>query len=118
MRTVEVVNLSTGQTVGTRIWVADRPWWRLRGLLGRKDLAPDQGMLLVPCCNIHTFGMGFSIDVIYGYRDGTVCKMLTGFPPNRVGPLVLGRSFCSELPAGTIARKAIKVGHRLHWRDP
>lgn len=47
---------------------------RIRGLLGRsgRDLAPDEVLCLVPCGDIHTFGMAFSLDVAFVSSDGRV----------------------------------------------
>jgi uncharacterized membrane protein (UPF0127 family) len=38
---------------------------RLRGLIGREDLATDQAFLLERCRSIHTFGMRFPIKVVW-----------------------------------------------------
>jgi len=45
--------------------VADRPATRNKGLLGRNSLASGEGLWIVPCEAIHTFGMRFPIDLVY-----------------------------------------------------
>lgn len=46
---------------------------RLRGLLLRK---PDEKMrLLVPCHDVHTFGMRHDIDIAFLSRDGRVLEV-------------------------------------------
>ena len=57
-------------------------WSRLFGLMFRKQV--DYGLWLLPCRSIHTFGMRFSIDVIFldvwGHVVGWVCDV----HPNRI----------------------------------
>lgn len=56
---------------------------RMRGLLGRR--AEDEGAytVLVPCRDIHTFGMRGSIDVAFVDRRGKVLESCRGLPPRR-----------------------------------
>ena len=44
--------------------VAERPWGRMRGLLGRQ-LPRGEGILLRPAGSIHTFFMRFAIDAVF-----------------------------------------------------
>ena len=37
---------------------------RARGLCGRDEIGPDEGMLLRRCRSVHTFGMRFPIDAV------------------------------------------------------
>lgn len=46
---------------------------RLRGLLARKP--DDATRILVPCHDIHTFGMRHPIDIAFIGRDGTVLEV-------------------------------------------
>ena len=38
---------------------------RLKGFLGRRGLAPGEGLLIVPAGSIHTLFMRFPIDVVF-----------------------------------------------------
>jgi uncharacterized membrane protein (UPF0127 family) len=53
------------RVVCQRCAVADRPLSRLRGLLGRRGLAPGEGLLLRPTPSIHTWFMRFAIDAVF-----------------------------------------------------
>ena len=68
----EVTVWVDGRVVCERCLVADRPWARMRGLLGRTELPRGEGILLRPAGSIHTFFMRFPIDVVFIDRDGTV----------------------------------------------
>ena len=48
MKQLRVVNADRGAVLGTRVALADRWLARLRGLLGRPELEPGEGLLLVP----------------------------------------------------------------------
>lgn len=63
-----------GQPIVPVVWRADRPWTRLRGLLCRKPMQGDarQALWLVPCCGVHTFGMRYSLDIVFLDRAGAV----------------------------------------------
>ena len=54
---------------------------RLRGLLGTgPDAAP---VMLVRCRSIHTFGMGYALDVAFVGERGEVLKVERGLEPRR-----------------------------------
>jgi uncharacterized membrane protein (UPF0127 family) len=93
--------------------VAENPWTRAVGLLGRKELPEGQGLWIRPCKSIHTFFMRFPIDVAYLAPDGTVVKTCSRLRPFRLS--MGGRQAHSvlELPPGFLARAKVKVGDRL-----
>jgi uncharacterized protein len=68
--------------------VADTFWSRFRGLMGRKNLPIDYGLLLIPCSSVHMCFMRFAIDVIYLDKDWRILKIVRGLPP------WFGLSFC------------------------
>ena len=100
---VRIVNRSRNVTIADHAIVASRPWSRMRGLLGRDQLRDDEGLLILPCQGVHTFGMRYPIDVVHADRSGRVCRVLRGLRPWRVGPLVFRSYFVIELAAGTAA---------------
>ncbi|MBM7865831.1 DUF192 domain-containing protein [Heliobacterium gestii] len=99
------------------VWVdlADSFWRRLRGLLDETVLPPDRGLLLTPCNQIHTVGMGFSIDALYLDGQGVIVDMDEALPPGRLGRRRSGAWSTLELAAGTASRLALQKGHRLRF---
>lgn len=88
------------------------------GLLGRRCLDPDEGLLIAPCSAVHTFFMRFPIDVAFLDRTGTVLKTASAVPPSRI---VLGgprACIALELPPGTLTRTGTGPGHRLALHAP
>ena len=80
MRTA-VVKTDNGDLVCARCEIADRPLTRMRGLLGRKSLAPDEGMLFRPAGSIHMFFMRFPIDAVFCTGDLEVIDVERNLQP-------------------------------------
>ncbi len=93
--------------------VAENPWTRAVGLLGRKELPEGRGLWIRPSRSIHTFFMRFAIDVVYLDSDGTVVKTCETLRPFRLS--MGGRRARSvlELPAGLLERAKVQAGDRL-----
>ncbi len=106
-------NVTRNQTLVTRGTIADNVWSRLRGLIGHRPLEAGEGLMIKPCNSIHTFFMGFPIDVVYVSEDGEVVGLAERLVPYRIGPIVRKASFVLELPAGTIANTATQPGDRI-----
>ena len=87
---------------------------RARGLIGRQEPKPDEGLLLRWCNQIHTFGMKYPIDVIFCDRKGVVLRVST-LPPRRLSRLVPRARYCIELRAGRARECGIDVGTRLEF---
>jgi uncharacterized membrane protein (UPF0127 family) len=109
---LEVRNLTRESEVAARVRPADRAWSRLVGLLGRRRLARDEGLLLTPCTSIHTFFMFFPIDILYLNREHVVVKAVSALRPFRLSGCLKGHSTL-ELPAGVIEASGTQVGDRL-----
>jgi uncharacterized membrane protein (UPF0127 family) len=99
-----------GTLVCARCELADSPFQRMRGLLGRASLAPDQGMLFRPAGSIHMFFMRFPIDAVF--CDAELCVI--GVEPN-LAPWRTARrrgaKAVIELAAGAAAE--LEPGDRL-----
>ena len=115
MKTVSVTHARSARDVAVRVSVADNPWRRLRGLLGRPALGEGQGMLLLGCSSVHTVGMGYPIDVAFLDRDGVVVRTIRGLTPGRLGFGGPGAEHALELPAGRLERTGTVPGTQLHW---
>ena len=111
--TVVVVEVTSGSVLGDRVAVARSAAGRLRGLLGRRSLAPGTGLLLQPCNGVHTVGMQFSIDVLFLDADGLVLRSEDSLPPGHFVPWVRRAKQALELPAGTARAAGVVAGSRL-----
>ena len=111
--TIRVENVTRGSTLVSRGEVADTPWRRMRGLLGRRDLAKGEGLLIVPCNSIHTFFMRFAIDVLYIDSAGVVIGLQHALRPWRLGQFQLRSRCVLELQAGTLRATGTQLGDQL-----
>ncbi len=101
----------TQRVIVERVVIASSYWARFWGLMGRRTLGGDEGLLIEPCSSIHTMFMRFAIDVIFLDKERRVVKVAT-VPPFRAA-LGRGAHAVLEVPAGTARRKGLKVGDLL-----
>ena len=95
-----------------RLLRAVTPWERMRGLLGRDGLAPDEGLLIERCSSIHTFFMRFPIDVVYLDAGWRVVKKVTQLTPWRLSGF-WGAGHALEVPAGALSAAELPLGYHL-----
>ena len=101
---------SPEEVICARCEIADRPWTRLRGLLGRPGLEPDQGMLFRPAGSIHTMFMRFPLDVVFCDSDLVVIGVERDLRPWRAAGR-RGTKVVVELAAG--AAGGVEPGDHL-----
>ena len=110
---IAVENVTRRQTLVCAGEVADNHWTRMKGLLGRKGLAPGEGLLIVPSNSIHMLFMRFPIDVLYVDKSLQVIGLHHTLRPWRLGAFHLRSRFVVELPAGTLAATGTQLGDQL-----
>ncbi len=116
MRYERIQNETRGNEVCPRCGVADSLFPRVRGLLGRKTLPAEEGLLIVPCPSIHMFGMKFALDVLFVTRDFVVTDFIENIPPGKayVAKSRHGKPYAAiELAVGTIAQSGTQLGDKL-----
>lgn len=86
---------------------------RLKGLLGRKHLPDGEGVLLKPCCQIHTWFMKFPIDVLFLDKNYLVRHIIRNLKPFRISGIYFKAQNVVELPSGTIEKTKTEVGDLL-----
>jgi uncharacterized protein len=95
-----------------RCALADNPITRLKGLLGRAGLEPDEGLLLSPAPAIHTWFMRFPIDAVFLDREFRVVGVAPRLSPWRWARRARARAVL-ELSAGESERRGLQLGERL-----
>jgi uncharacterized membrane protein (UPF0127 family) len=106
------VKTSGGAVVCASCLLADGPWLRMKGLLGRRELPGGEGILLRPASSIHMAFMRFPIDAVFLAHDLTVLKVVRDLAPWRMASKRRAHSVL-ELPAGTCAAVGIAEGDRV-----
>src|SRR5579859_1483809 len=110
---MRVVNRTRGTTLITNGHIATSLFARMRGLIWRPPLRSGQGLLLTHCNAIHTFGMGYGVDVVFVDNNFRVIKAVPWVPPNRFGPIAWRASSVLEMKVGTIDRTETRNGDHL-----
>jgi uncharacterized membrane protein (UPF0127 family) len=101
MRNVRVVNRTRGHLLAERAELADNPWTRFVGLMGRRELPAGGGLVLKPGGGIHMWFMRMPLDVVHVDKRDRVTHVLRSIKPWRFGPLFVGKKLAIELPIGT-----------------
>ncbi|HLD40830.1 MAG TPA: DUF192 domain-containing protein, partial [Candidatus Omnitrophota bacterium] len=84
VKSCRVINLTKNTVVAQNAGIADNLFSRMRGLLGRKSLNLQEGLILRPCNSIHTFFMRFPIDVVFLDRYDLIIKVYHSLSPWRL----------------------------------
>lgn len=103
---------ASGRLLIENVKIAGDFWSKTKGLLGRKELPTNEGLLLKGCRSIHMFFMGFAIDAVFLGEDLTVVKIGSDLQPWRLaGSLTAAHTL--EISAGSARRLGLSVGMRL-----
>lgn len=112
MKVLYITNLRNNTYLG-KIAVADTFWQRIKGLLGTKELAPFQGLLIQPCKQVHTFGMHYPISVWYVDHELQIIHLVDNLRPCRISPVSRNSSFVIEFPPNWAYLTDTHVGDHL-----
>ena len=86
---------------------------RLVGLLGRRSLEADSGLLIKPSSGVHTFGMSFPIDIVSLDKKHCVLGLFEDVGAGTIRGFGFKTRSVLELPAGHIRKCGIQPGHKL-----
>ena len=109
-------NQTRNTVLADRVDVADTGAKRRTGLLKHTGLAPGEGLWIVPCEAVHSFGMKFAIDVVYLDRKKKVRKTRPNMVPRRISGCLLADSVL-ELPVGAIEASGTQAGDQLAFEE-
>jgi uncharacterized protein len=101
-----------GTVVCERCLLAETALTRMKGLLGRRELRRNEGILLRPSSSVHMFFMRFPIDAVFLDKELRIVKVTAGLKPWRTSG-ARGSKSVLELAAGEAARRGLSVGDRL-----
>ena len=110
---MKAINSTNNEELASRLAIADNLFARMKGLLGRSALAEGEGLLIMPCKGIHTFGMKFPIDAIFLDSRNVVIAIWKVLSSNCLSLLFPKAASVLELPAGTIEATATTIGDEI-----
>jgi uncharacterized membrane protein (UPF0127 family) len=110
---VKVARLyAEGRDTTVQVSVTETPAERMRGLLGREDLASSEALLLKRCGSVHTFGMRFSIDVVFLNRRQRIVAIHYAVPKRRI-VFSFHATETLEMPAYSARTHGLAIGNQL-----
>jgi uncharacterized membrane protein (UPF0127 family) len=118
MKIVRVFNISRQQVLCEKCAIADNPFTRIRGLLGRSTLEKDEGLLIVPCSSIHMFGVKFALDVIFISRENVITDFVENIAPGKmyIAKKEIGKAHAAlEVVPGTIQSTGTQRGDKIDF---
>lgn len=105
---MKVYNSSKNNLIAGDVKLADNFVTRTFGLIPKNSLSEGEGLLIKPCCSIHTFFMKFSIDILFVNKQNEVVALYENVKPWRILPIHPTSHYVIELPACTITAKNIR----------
>ncbi len=103
--------------------VAGRVVWattfraRRKGVLGREPLEADEAMVIRPCRQVHTYGVGYDLDAVFCDRGFQVIHVET-LVSDAKSQRVRRAASCIELLGGRAVACGIEPGAVLEFRTP
>jgi len=111
---LKIYRQSDGYLIASRARLADGFFQRFRGLMLSPPLKEGEGLLLVPCNQIHMMFMRFPIDAVFLSNQNEVVTVYHSLTPwfgfskwHREAEKVL------EIPAGLAKKMKLQNGDRL-----
>ncbi len=101
------------KTIVPELLVADKFTARLVGLMFKKSLPGNSGLMIPKCNWVHTLFMRFPLDIVYLNKDLSVCHIDEDISPWRFCLPVIKAENVLELNAGTVEAVSLKKGDVL-----
>jgi hypothetical protein len=114
---MRLINQTKNTILAEDVLIANTPFKRIRGLLGKKVFLPNQAIILDPCNSVHTFFMRFAVDILFVDKDYKVVKALPDFSPNRITRICWHFSRAIELPVGRLKLTNTRTKDQLRLID-
>jgi uncharacterized membrane protein (UPF0127 family) len=108
-----VANETRGTVLAERSGRVHNPVSRGLGLMGKKGLPPDGGLIIEPCSGVVSFFMRFPIDVVFLDADRRVVHLVEHLRPWKASKIVRASRLVVELPTGTIGQTGTKLGDTI-----
>jgi len=109
---LKVQNRTRDLSLADQADIADTSAKRRTGLLKHSQLAPGEGLWIVPCEAVHTFWMKFPIDVLFLDKKRKILKVRPGMSRWKMAICLRAHSVL-ELPSGTCESTGTVRGDQL-----
>lgn len=110
---MKIYNSSKNNLIADDVKLANSFLLRTLGLIPKDSISLNEGLIIKPCCSIHTFFMKFNIDVLFVNQQNQIIALYEKVKPYRVLPIHPMASYVIELASGVISAQNIKKGDLL-----
>ena len=114
---MRLIDKATGKVLAGKVELADTFWRRFRGLMFRHKFPRGSAVLFKLSkpgrYGIHMFFVRFPIDLLYLDSRFVVVEFRAGLKPWRTHKPKADVNYLVELPAGTLSRLKVKIGHKI-----
>lgn len=112
---MKVIIQKNQQILVNELQIANSYFSRFAGLMFRKQLSSQSGLLIAPCKQIHTHFMRFAIDVIFINKRYEVLHIEHSLKPWRISKYIKHAHAVIEVNKGQAA--SVAVGDQLQLAD-
>lgn len=105
-----------GEVICGKVKLANTFFTRLKGLMGQEKLDDGEGLLIIPCNQVHTFRMKFSIDIVTLGENDVIIYIDKDVKPGKIRKLVSEGKKVLELKSGAADSIGLNVGQIIEWR--
>ena len=112
---MKIVKKSNQNEIADNVKVANNPITRFVGLLNRSSLNKGEGLWIVPCNSIHSFGMKFKFDAVFIDKNNQVKHLVKNMDKWKASAIIFSAHSVLELPAGTIDSENIEIDDILEF---
>jgi uncharacterized protein len=110
---LKVLNQTRNIVLAENAELADSFLSRMKGLLGRDRLDPNQALVITRCQQIHMFFMRFAIDAVFIDSASQVVGLVENIKPSQMSSIFWKANRVIELPSGSIARTKTSLGDHI-----
>lgn len=110
---MKIYNSSKNNLIADDVKLANSFLLRTLGLIPKDSISLNEGLIIKPCCSIHTFFMKFNIDVLFVNQQNQIIALYEKVKPYRVLPIHPTSFYVIELASGIISAQNIKKGDLL-----
>jgi hypothetical protein len=110
---LRLINKTSNIIISENVMVANTYFKRLKGLMFTKELSNQSALHIIPCNEIHTFNMRYSIDVLYLDKNNNILAIEEEMKPGKIGKRVNNAQSVVELPSGKVKRVNVKTGQEV-----
>lgn len=90
--------------------IADSFFTRLKGWLGKNAVSENEALLIKPCRSVHSFGMKFTIDVLFINSEQVIVGIFENLEANHLTLTVKQADYVVEIKGGLINKLNIEIG--------